>query len=85
MMLNVDAWVGKWFTYLDIFAYIRMVLLQHVCISCFRLGIVEADKVLRRPISGVVSYRCSFGLSQPYSKSMRQYVSFFPSCKINCG
>lgn len=36
-MLGVDAWMGKHFTYLDVFAYIRMVLLHEVCISVSRL------------------------------------------------
>lgn len=33
-MLSVDAWMDKHFTYLDVFGYIRMVLLQHVCLPC---------------------------------------------------
>lgn len=38
VMLSEDAWMGKHFIYLDVFAYIRMVLLHDVCISRFRLS-----------------------------------------------
>lgn len=38
VMLGEDAWMGKHFIYLDVFAYIRMVLLHDVCISRFRLN-----------------------------------------------
>lgn len=31
-VLGADAWASNQFTYLDIFSYIRMVLLQHVSI-----------------------------------------------------
>lgn len=34
-MLDVNVWMGKHFTYLNVFGCIRMVLLQQVCLPCF--------------------------------------------------
>lgn len=74
-MLGADAWMDNRFTYLDVFGYIRMVLLQHVCLPCSgHACFVAAEKIARQPISGVLLSEYSSEPLRLYSKPILQYV-----------